>query len=297
MKTHEKKHEKKHEKHIKEKENILLLYIMVLYLCDCCNYCSKLKGDYNRHLKTMKHKHKIEQTLPNKNNDEIVYTKYTQSIHKVYTNVQTECINCEFCDKNFKSKQSMYRHKRLYCNIKKENYDNIKDLKTMIHKQSSHINKLIDKVGTTNITNNTNTNNIIQLNNYGKEDLSHITDSMKTNLLKGPYNMIPKLIEQVHFNNDKPENQNIILPNKKENKLKIFTGDKWIYKNKDEVLNDLVDGKYFILDTHYENINKEELSKFNKNIYEKFRNIYDEKNIKLQLQVKKECELMLLNNR
>jgi hypothetical protein len=187
----------------------------------------------------------------------------------------------------------MYRHKRLYCKIKKEKYSNIKDLKTMIHKQSSHINKLIDKVGTTNITNN----NIIQLNNYGKEDLSHITDSMKTNLLKGPYNMIPKLIEQVHFNNDKPENQNIILPNKKENKLKIFTGDKWIYKNKDEVLDDLVDGKYFILDTHYENINKEQLSKFNKNIYEKFRNIYDEKNIKLQDQVKKECELMLLNNR
>jgi hypothetical protein len=270
---------------------------MVLYECICCNFSSKLLTNYNRHLKTPKHHSNIEQLPPNKNNNETVYTKYTQSIHKVYTTIINEPINCGFCDKNFQSKQSMYRHKRLYCKVKKENDTNIKDLKTMIHKQSSHINKLIDKVGTTNITNNTNTNNIIQLNNYGKEDISHITDLMKTNLLKGPYNMIPKLIEQIHFNNDKPENQNIILPNKKENKIKIFSGNKWIYKNKNEVLDDLVDGKYFLLDTYYENMNKDEMSKFNKNIYDKFRHIYDEKDVVLHYNLKKECELMLLNNR
>ena len=271
---------------------------MVLYECKLCDFSSIIKSHYKRHLKTNKHMCNIEQSTPKLNNDKIVYTKYTQSIHKVYTNDKKECIHCDYCDKVFTSKQSMYRHKRLYCKVKKEKDNNIKELQTMINKQSSHINKLIDKVGTTNITNNTNTNNnIIQLNNYGKEDLSHITDLMKTNLLKGPYNMIPKLIEQVHFNNDKPENQNIILPNKKENKLKIFSDNKWIYKNKDEVLEDLVDGKYFILDTHYENMNKDELSKFNKTIYEKFRNVYDEKDIKLQGQLKKECELTILNNR
>ena len=44
-------------------------------------------------------------------------------------------------------------------------------------------------------------------------------------------------------------------------------------------------------------MNKDELSKFNINIYEKFRNVYDDKNIKLQDQLKKECELTILNNR
>jgi len=34
----------------------------------------------------------------------------------------------------------------------------------------------------------------------------------------------------------------------------IFSNNKWIYKNKDEVLSDLIDGKYFIMDTHYENV-------------------------------------------
>ena len=35
----------------------------------------------------------------------------------------------------------------------------------------------------------------------------------------------------------------------------------------------------------------------NKNKYEKFRDQFDEKNNKLHEQIKKECELILLNNR
>ena len=60
-----------------------------------------------------------------------------------------------------------------------------------------HIELLLTKVGnTTNITQN----NIV-LNGYGNEDLSHISDSFKSELLKIPYNMIPKLIHEVHFSN------------------------------------------------------------------------------------------------
>ena len=55
--------------------------------------------------------------------------------------------------------------------------------KKILYKQ---INALIKKAG-----NVTNTNNL-NLNSYGKEDLSHITDKFKTTLLKIPYNMIPK---------------------------------------------------------------------------------------------------------
>ena len=55
---------------------------MVIYECNYCMFSSNIKSHYNRHLKTTKHKHKIEQSLPKINNDEKVYTKYTQSIHK-----------------------------------------------------------------------------------------------------------------------------------------------------------------------------------------------------------------------
>ena len=72
------------------------------------------------------------------------------------------------------------------------------------------------------------------------------------------------MIEAVHFNDERPENKNIsLLP--RDNKIKIFTDNKWIYKDKDETGNDLVDGKYYILDNHFEHnsTNLEDESKFN----------------------------------
>ena len=151
---------------------------------------------------------------------------------------------------------------------------------------------LLTKVGNTTINNTQN----IQLNSYGKEDLSHITDNLKTNLIKMPYGMIPKLIEEVHFNDQKPENKNIVLTNKNDNKIKIFTGSKWIYKNKNETIKDLVDGKYFILDTHYDRM-FEKLDEKNKEVYSKFRDTYDDKDNKIFDELKSACELILLNNR
>jgi hypothetical protein len=107
--------------------------------------------------------------------------------------------------------------------------------------------------------------------------------------------MIPKMIEAVHFNENKPENKNVLMPNKKDNKLKIFSGDKWVYKDKTETVDDLIDGKYFIMDTHYENIcnNKDT----NLNLYKRFQRLFDERNKLLLESQKKDCELVLLNNR
>ena len=57
-----------------------------------------------------------------------------------------------------------------------------------------------------------------------------------------------------------------------------------------------MDGKYFLLDTHYENI-CEDLNNVSQSRYETFRSIFDEKETKVHDNLKKECELVLLNNR
>jgi hypothetical protein len=158
---------------------------------------------------------------------------------------------------------------------------------------------LLTKVGNTTI-NTTNTNNI-QLNSYGNEDMSHISENYKTRLLNIPYGMIPKMIEAVHFSDKKPENKNILLTNKKENKIKLYSNGKWIYQNKEETLNNLIDGKYFILDSHYETLCNKlgdiETKKINKSNYENFRQNYDSLDKDVISQLKKESELVLLNNR
>ena len=44
----------------KDLKNIYYLYnIMPLYICDVCKFKSSLKGNYNSHLNTLKHRKKM----------------------------------------------------------------------------------------------------------------------------------------------------------------------------------------------------------------------------------------------
>ena len=273
---------------------------MPLYTCECCNFSSKLKGDYNRHNKTKKHQANTnvldEQCdFPVMNTNE---HKMNTDEHKMNTNEHKKHI-CDFCDEQFNTRPNKRRHELHYCKYRYDNegykklyMEEKKEKKELKKEFKKQIEILLNKVGDTTINNTQN----IQLNSYGKEDLEHITDSMKTKLLKIPYGMIPKMIEAVHFNHDKPENKNIAFTNKKENKIKVYSNDKWIYKDKDDIIHDLIDGKYFILDNHYNSV-LENLNKTSKTTYEKFRTFFDENDKLLHDQLKKECELVLLNNR
>jgi hypothetical protein len=301
---------------------------MVLYNCNHCLFSSTIKTHYNRHLKTTKHLknlkkfsdksikvYKTEPQMTTKHqflttNDHKRPQKYTKNLDKLKSQNGVKIYTCINCNKELSTKGHLNRHMKLYCPKLKDNNENsiLKNLlveqKKMFEQERKHLYKqiesLIDKVGDTTI-NNTQTNNI-QLNSYGKEDLSHITDSLKAKLIKMPYGMIPKLIEYVHFSETKPENKNIALTNKNDNKIKIFSDNKWVYKNKDETINELMDGKYFILDSFYEtcgdkdeDISQNNINTINK--YDKFRTFYDEQDKILLDNLKKECELVLLNNR
>jgi hypothetical protein len=282
---------------------------MVMYNCMCCTFGSTIKTHYNRHLKTNKHK-KNNKAYEAAKMENILKT--STSVKKTSKNIQKHPVNpnekskfyCDHCDESFtlytnKRRHELHRCKSNLNNIITEKNNTITKIEKIHENEKKQLYKqielLLDKVGntTTNITNNTQN---IQLNNYGNEDLSHISDTLKGQLISMPYGMIPKLIEAVHFNDSMPGNKNIALTNKNDNKVKIFNGTKWIYKNKEETLNDLVDGKYFILDTYFE-YNSNMLNKTNKSNYKKFRNYFDEKDKKLIEKLKNECELILLNNR
>mgnify|MGYP000897778484 CR=1 FL=1 len=295
--------------------------------CKLCNFSSDLKSNYLRHLNTKKHENTHIQCKGNEIIKSILFldstktaqnstknsTKQHKKQHKQHkfgekltqygensTESNIEKNHCELCNKQFKTRPNLLRHKRKYCKNNTENLAII-ELKNMIKMQEikyekekkilyKQIEKLIDKAGNTTI------NNTINLNSYGKEDLSHITDNVKTNMLKIPYGAIPKMIAAVHFNDEKPENKNIALTNKKDNKIKIFSCGKWIYRDKDDTINDLVDGKYFILDNHY-NKNMHNINDSVNNRYEEFQKLYDDNDKTLLETLKKDCELVLLNNR
>tara|TARA_Y100000389_G_C17426088_1_gene499628 strand:+ start:101 stop:856 length:756 start_codon:yes stop_codon:yes gene_type:complete len=248
------------------------------YTCTACDFSTKIKTQFARHEKTKKHQRNL------------------QSVNK-----EPEKYICLVCNTEFSTKSNLNRHRNKNCSGTKVSETDI--YKTMLLEQQkvfneerkliyNHIDNLLKRVGNTTI----NQTNNIQINSYGNEDLSHITDTLKTQLLTIPYGMIPKLIEYVHFSSDKPENKNIVLANKNDNKIKIFSQGKWIYKNKSETINNLVDEKYYLLDTHFDST-KGRLDTKTVLKYDNFRKEYDSNTDELLKKLKKDCELTLLNNR
>jgi hypothetical protein len=273
---------------------------MVLYECNYCIFKTKLKTDYSRHTKTKKHRVNsgdenadLEGTTPNSQNDPKMTTndhEMTTNDHEMTTNDNVvSAVICVYCDKEFTSKAHKRRHELHHCieipssDMYKQDKIEWRKEKKVLYKQ---IDALIKKAGNT-------TTNHMNLNSYGKEDLSHITDSFKTGLLKGPYGMIPKMIEAVHFNDNKPENKNISLTNKKENRIKVFKNGKWEYCKKSEILDDIMHNNYYLLDSHYDDIGKDILNNVQNLQYSGFKTEF--KNGNLDKNTKEDIDLVLLN--
>jgi hypothetical protein len=275
---------------------------MPKYACDLCSFNSNLLGNYKRHLQTKKHKTNLEeqtqlmvitnentssfQNEPTMNQNEPKMNQMNQNEPKKY--------NCDYCSQSFATEPSKRRHELHRCkhnHFKKDS--TIKAQAKMIKNLEKQIEILLTKVGDT--TNNNNITNNIQINNYGSEDLSHITDAIKTELLKIPYGAVPKLIEFIHFNKDKPENLNIKITNIRDDKISVYQNGKWTFKNKKNTLKNIIDDKYNMLDEHYNENDDLELSDFNHTNYKNFSEKYDNEEKKLMSKLYKDTEIAILN--
>ena len=186
---------------------------------------------------------------------------------------------CIFCQKEFSSIYHAKRHMLNSCKvrkyyqqeeIKKKEEEARKEEKAKLEKleleeiHQKHISLLLEKVGNTVINNNcqtTNTthhtqNNTLQLNNFGNEDLTMLTEKYMRNMVIYPYTAIPKMIKKIHFNDKYPANKNIRMLNKKDNKIQIRNNNKWEFVDKKETLEQLINEKNYQLDIYFEK-NKE----------------------------------------
>ena len=111
--------------------------------------------------------------------------------------------------------------------------------------------------------------------------------------LKIPYGMIPKMIEEVHFSEKCPANKNILLPNKKQPFVKIYSKDKWIYKDKKTTIKELIDRNYFRLNNFYEHNN----ALLDENQNKRYHDFCKEKDSTKSLDedITKDIEIVLMN--
>jgi uncharacterized Zn-finger protein len=271
---------------------------MPTYTCNVCHFSSKIKCNYLAHLKTKKHLKnvkeldkrqtysepekpksrnkiktpKINSSLPNFNSfntEDLIRKLQNLDVTNHYFNPEAyKILECEYCGKSFSRPDNLKRHQDHRCldrkKIMEESFfkdlyeKEVKERENVKEEHQRQLEIILDKVGTTNITNtncgNTQTNNQtnVQLNNFGSENLDMLTDKYMRRMIIYPYSAIPKMIKKIHFNDKFPENQNIRMLNKKDNKLQIRNNNKWEYVNKKEALESLISDKNYQLDKYYE---------------------------------------------
>ena len=287
---------------------------MTSYDCKCCNFSTKLKSNYTRHLKTQKHQ-KVIQSYPK------CYPKLSKKNEIVKSegdSAKSAKHICKYCGKEYKYRPGLSKHIKYSC--QKNEDEDLKELVKLMNEQLNAINnklneseadnekkdKMIKKLATKLQINNYNTNNVIVTNilNYKDTDLSHLTAKDYERAIQQVNYAIPSIMKQIHFNPQKPENMNIYIPNIKDKYLLIFNENEWQIESRSTTVDNLIDDKYLILKEWYdENLRDRDINenmdqesyKFLKQNFEKFdANI---ENDEIKQIIKDEIIMFLYNKR
>ena len=218
---------------------------MPQYICKYCKFDTMFKANYENHLLTKKH---LKESTKSQEKVNILLNESTKS--------QQKTINCVYCNKLFKHKQSMYYHIKYSCTKNKD--EDLKELVRLMNlkfeTQAKQIEKLMCKLeinGNVNIQNNTINN--IQLLAYKDTDLSHLTDKDYISCIKQVNHCVKKMIEKIHFNPNKPENMNIYISNMKDKYLMVYDGLAWTLSTKEYELEKIYQEKEILMEEWIEN--------------------------------------------
>ena len=293
------------------------------YTCDRCNYNTTNKTNYITHI----NRKNICKSIDDNSNVDIyqLYKKYNiqfdenkiSPLWKEYiktTDIETinmkKYVTCQYCAKKFSRNTSLVRHKQKCINHKKllieleKNNKELEDSKKELIQIKDKLNT-IEPVNNTTITNNNtsnnttinaNNNNIIMINNYGTEDTSYISkDQLKQYALNIP-DGINQLAEQSHFSPQHLENKNIRIEDKNDKLIQIWKDNKWIYKNRNKLIDHIIFAKYAILgDILAEMETNNEISEFKLELLTNIKDKYVDDDLFFE-QIQKEIEMIILNN-
>jgi hypothetical protein len=127
------------------------------------------------------------------------------------------------------------------------------------------------------------------LNAFGNESTEYINASAVKNILdQGAISSIPKLLQMLHFNPEHVENQNIRIPNRKENIAKIWDGSKWVFHDKQRTITTMTNKAYTIINNHYSEGSNKQVDEFTSHYEDNDRNTIR--------RINKDTELMILNS-
>ena len=225
--------------------------------------------------------------------------------------IEAKQYSCKYCQKTFQFYQSRWRHEKKCGPIdEKPKSQEINQLQNQINEikqerdlMKNELEKLVTKLETyettppnpSNISYNMEQVNINITNNFGNENTEYITEEYVTKLIQnGIFGSIPKLMKQIHFNPNHPENINVKITNKKLNYASVFNNNKWELRDKREVLENIVDKGYGIIDDHYITIQNKLEEKY-KQRYRNYESQFNNDNGQEKKNQIKKVELLVLN--
>lgn len=214
------------------------------YDCSLCSMTFGYRSSYLRHLKSKKHVRNVQNVhdfVQNVHDD-------VQNVHYLYKcdkcsktfgrksrkdEHQGKCrgvsdpLQCPRCLKVFASRQSKSNHcKNVKCEIK----PSTPSMTSQLQSQNVYI-----------INNNTYNNNFhVHINAFKNENVDYIDVNKMNNYICSALPGFQKLIKEIHFNENHPENKNVRIKNIRSSLAEYFNGEKWVYENKKVVVEDLV---------------------------------------------------------
>lgn len=250
-----------------------------------CNLCKKnftYKSHYLRHInKKIKCKGIVNNDIPNVISI-LELEKLLDNInHKICNrNKKTTDEVCGFCSKKFSTKTNLKRHITSCCKDKKLIYTEkekilyqyrlVKKIKSTKNiqenkeenkeeqKQEQQKQTIINNINNGTINNTTNNVNI-NINNFGNEDLSHISKKDFINYINKMYDGLIKLIEDSHFSDNNKNNFNVYLTSIRNEFANIYENNTWKLKDVEDVIYQMKDDKLALLDKKVEEFNDDKL--------------------------------------
>lgn len=221
---------------------------------------------------------------------------------------QKKRFQCPNCNKFFTKKTNFYRHKKHFCKGSDKNISESSEEESveilqkkvkeaekkveveLLKKKLAEAEKKIDELKMTQTVTN------INIFAYDKNpDMSHLTNHDFLKIMNRGVNSVPKLIEAIHFNPDKPENHNVYIPNLKNKYAMIYNGKKWDLSNKEDIIDDMYDDNSNILEEKMEEL---ENSEKNSKVLNKFKRFINKKeDERIRNKVKDQIKLLLFNNK
>ena len=187
---------------------------MTTFECSGCGYSSPYKSNVKNHTRRR------------------VKCTETEVLFVVEINAE---VKCDYCSKDYKTKQNLSRHVKI-CRSKKEYLEKKlqeKDEENKKLKEELNIQKAL--ASKPNIT----INNNVTLTPYMRPNLKDMNRFFEECARK-QFMCIPRLIELIHFNENIPENHNLLLSNFRSDTMKAFNGNKWQTDEFEHIVNNLI---------------------------------------------------------